>query len=308
MGNNLSKHILATITYYDVMNYPMTAFEIWKHLLIVSGEEKEKFNLLDVINELEEEKMKRFIQTEKGFYFLKDRKGLAEQRLWRNKISEKKFKKLLRMVKILRFFPYIRMIGVTGRTAMKNALEKSDLDLFIIFQKGRLFTGIILVTFFLHLLGRRRFGKKIANRICLNHFATDEFLISSQDIFAANEYSFMIPIYGFAQFLKFHEKNDWIKKYKPNFFCELPNAKKIEDGFISQKIKKLLEKLLGWDFLEEKLKSWQVKRIKNNPKTKQAGSMIIFDDKELAFWPNYENQGPLIFSKFKERLNRISQF
>ena len=69
-----------------------------------------------------------------------------------------------------------------------------------------------------------------------------------------------------------------------------------------------MEKLLGWNFLEEKLKAWQVKRIENNPKTKQLGSMIIADENELAFWPNYENQGPLIFSKFKERLNKISQF
>jgi len=309
MPSNLSKHILATVAYYDVMDYPLTSFEIWKHLLIISSdEEKEEYTLKDVVDKLEEDGLRRFISSEKGFYFLKDRKNLATQRLWRNKVSEQKIKKLLKMVRILRFFPYVRMISISGRTAMKNAKEKSDLDLFIIFQKGRLFTGRILVTVFLHLLGRRRFGKKIANRICLNHFATNDFLISGQDIFSANDYSFQIPIYGFSVFQEFIEKNSWIKKYKPNFVCEIENSKKIKESFFSKKIKSILEKILNFDWLEEKLKKWQIERIKSNPKTEQKGGMIIFDDRELAFWPNYENQGPLIFSKFKERLNKISQF
>ena len=308
MSSNLSKHILATIAYYDVMNYPMTSFEVWKHLLIISGEKQEKYSLQDVVDELEGEKLERFIIAEKGFYFLKDRGGLAEERIKRNKISEQKYKKLLKMAKILRFFPYIRMVGVTGRMAMKNTEDKSDLDLFIFFKKGKLFTGRIIVTFLLHILGRRRYGKRIVDRICLNHFLTDDFFISGRDLFAASEYSFMVVIYGFSEFRKFQEKNLWIKKYKPNFSHEISNSKKIEDNVFSRKIKKLLETTLDFEFIEEKLKNWQLKRIKNNPKTKQAGSMIISDDNELAFWPNYKNQGPRIFSKFKDRLNKISDF
>ena len=73
-------------------------------------------------------------------------------------------------------------------------------------------------------------------------------------------------------------------------------------------IKHLLEKGLNIDILEAKLRDWQMKRIKNNPKTSQMGSMIISNDDELAFWPNYENQGPKIFSRFKDRLDKISNF
>jgi len=320
MSTNLSKHILATITYYDVMDYPMTSFEIWKHLLIISGEEPEKYSLEEVICELSGDlvnteysehgtgKLKRFIAMEKGFYFLKDRIGLADERIRRNKISEQKFKKLLKMVKILRFFPYIRMVGVTGRMAMKNAEAKSDFDLLIFFRKGRLFTGRILVTVMLHLFGKRRYGKKIQNRICLNHFLTDDFLISGRDIFAASEYSFMTVIYGFSKFERFQSINYWINRYKPNFIHEISNSRRMEDTFFSRKVKIFLEMVFNFEFIEKKLKFWQMKRIKNNPKTKQLGSMIISDDKELAFWPNYENQGPLVFSRFKERLNKISNF
>jgi len=106
---------------------------------------------------------------------------------------------------------------------------------FIVFKKGKLFTGRILVTLFLHLFGRRRHGKKIANRICLNHFLTDDFLISGRDIFAASEYSFMTVAYGFSKFKKFQDINSWISRYKPNFVHEISNSKKIEDTFFFQK-------------------------------------------------------------------------
>ncbi|MDP2837911.1 MAG: hypothetical protein Q8O53_01365, partial [Candidatus Moranbacteria bacterium] len=33
MSYRLGKNIVATVTYYDVMDFPLTAFEIWKHLL-----------------------------------------------------------------------------------------------------------------------------------------------------------------------------------------------------------------------------------------------------------------------------------
>ena len=307
MPNNLSKHILATISYYDVMDYPMTSFEIWKYLTIISGEEEESYSLSDVMQELEGEKLKRFIKEEKGFYVLKDRVALTEQRIYRNKISEKKFKHLLRMVNFLRFFPYIKMIGVTGRMAMKNAETKSDLDLLIVFQRGKMWTGRALVTFFMQILGKRRYGKKIKDRICLNHFITEEFSISIKDIFSTNEYVFLLPIYGFSSFLKFQEKNNWIKKFKPNIFFEIKNLKKIKESPFSRSVQFFLEKIFIFNFIENTLRRWQKKKIESNPKTSQSGSMIICEDSELAFWPNFENQGPRIFAKFKERLNKISQ-
>jgi len=290
------------------MDYPMTSFEVWKHLTIISGEEEEKYSLVDVVSELESEKLKRFINEEKGFYFLKDRGGIAEERIKRNKISERKFKRLIKMVSFLRFLPYIRMIGVTGSMAMKNAREKSDFDLFIILKQERMFTGRIIITLLLQFIGRRRYKNKIKDRICLNHFATDSFLVSGRDLFSASEYSFLVPLYGFSEFLEFQKENSWIGKFKPNFSPKMENTKQINDNYFSKTIKNFLEKVLNFDFIEYILKNWQTKKIKNNPKTNQVGSMIIYEDSELAFWPNYENQGPKIFSNFKERLDKISQF
>jgi len=93
--NDLPKNILATIVYYDVLDYPMTAFEIWKYLLKIKNEEnepEEKNNLLDIINYLEKEELKKFVEEYRGFYFLKGRRELVDRRLESNKISEEKLK------------------------------------------------------------------------------------------------------------------------------------------------------------------------------------------------------------------------
>ncbi len=230
----LEKNILATLAYYDVMDYPMTSFEIHKYFTnfnqqpAVGGGEP---GLLEIINGLESEKLKKFIEEYRGFYFLKGRKALVEQRLERNKIAESKFKILLKTVRWLRFVPYVRMIAVTGRLAMKNTEPESDLDILVVLKYGKIFTGRTLVTLAVHLLGRRRYGKKITNRICLNYFITAKSLeINLKDAFSASEYSFIFPLFGFDVFQKFQQANGWIKNYKPNYRADdIPNLKLLPD-------------------------------------------------------------------------------
>jgi predicted nucleotidyltransferase len=309
MNNDLSKNILATLVYYDVLDYPLTAFEIWKYLFRSNREEenskREKGNALDVLNCLEQDNLKKFIEEYRGFYFLKGRKKLAERRIENNKISEEKLKIIQKVVCFLRFVPFVRMIAVTGRVAMKNARKESDLDLLIVLKYGHIFTGRLLVTLLVHILGKRRYGNKIKNRICLNYFITTESLeISNQDLFSSSEYFFMRPIFGFKVFRKFQIKNSWIGNYHPNFSIpELADNCLIKDNYFSKKIRKTGELIFGNEFVENILKRWQLKRINKDPRTYQAGSMVKADEKELIFLP--EPKGPDIFEKFQKKLEEL---
>ncbi len=307
----LQKNILATVTYYDCLDYPLTAFEIWKYLFKISNfkfqipNEKKKFSPLDIMEELESDKLKKFVSEKRGFYFLRNRDGLVGQRIERNKIAEKKYRTLLGAVKWLRFVPYVRMVAVTGRMAMKNTESKSDLDLLIILKHGKIFTGRLLVTGLVHFLGKRRYKNKIADRICLNYFLTTQSLeITHKDIFSSSEYFFILPVFGFRMFRKFQMKNGWIGNYKENFSLEeIPDLKMVRDGRFSKIIRKIGEKILNFDIIEKKLRSWQVRRIVNDPRTSQKGSMIIADDEMLIFWP--EPQSPKVFDKFQNRLEEL---
>ena len=305
MNNELSKYILTTLTYYDVMDYPMTGFEIWKYLTRISEQEPVSnniFSLTDVMKELKEDKLKKFIEEYRGYYFLKGRKELVEQRIERNKIAEQKFRIVKKVAWWLRFAPFVRGVAVAGRLAMKNTEAKSDLDLLIFIQQGKIFTGRLLATFLVHILGKRRHSNKINNRICLNHFVTDDFFVSVKDSFSAHEYAFSVPIFNANVFGEFQKKNEWIKKYKINFEASENNLKLVMDSFLASVIRRSLEKMLQANFIEKMLGQWQKKRIEKNPKSKQIGGVIICNDSELAFWPNFENQGPKVFEKFQNRL------
>src|SRR3990172_2665738 len=191
----LSKHILTTITYYDVLDYPLTSFEIWKYLTTHNSQptilNPPPCSLADIVKGLEDESLKKFIEEYRGFSFLKGRKGLVEQRIKRGKLAEEKYKILLGVAKILRFAPYVRMIAVTGRMAMKNTEEKSDLDLLVVLKHGKIFTGRTLVPLLVHLLGKRRHKGKITDRVCLNYFITTRSLeISLKDLYSSSEYYF----------------------------------------------------------------------------------------------------------------------
>lgn len=309
MPNNLSKYILTTLVYYDVMDFPMTGFEVWKYLTVISNSEvadkSEMFSLAEVIKTLEDEKLKKFIEEYRGYYFLRGRKELVGQRMERNKISERKIKIVKKVVWWLRFAPFVRSVAVAGRLAMKNAERKSDLDLFIILKKDKIFTGRLMVTLLVHLLGKRRHGAKICDRICLNHFITKQFSVSGKDLFAAHEYAYLLPIFGGKAFGKFQAKNEWIRGYKPNFQFSPRNMHMISDSRLTRLIRKTLERILRWDFIEKALGDWQKKRIAKNPKTQQKGGIILCSSEELAFWPNFENQGPKVFDKFQERLSSL---
>ncbi len=307
MPDKLEQNIFATVCYYDVLKYPLTLFEIWKYLMVENYQEnieklQARIHILDIANCLEKTFLKDKIENYQGFYFLHGQKALVSERISRNKLSEKKYKRILKVVRFLRIVPFVRMIGVTGRMAMKNAQEKSDLDLFIILEKEHIFTGRILVTLVTHILGVRRYGKKIANRICLNYFITTSSLeIRTQDIFSSSEYFFILPVFGFACFQKFQKANSWIEKYHKNYSsAELPALKIIEDNFLTSHIRKIGELLFGGKFLEEKLKKYQINRIMNDSRTKNPGSLIVADDDSLVFLPN--PQGPKIFENFKQRL------
>ncbi|MEI7890365.1 MAG: hypothetical protein WCI36_00185 [bacterium] len=310
MSDKLNKNILATIIYYDALDYPLTVFEIWKYLIRTdySIEVGDVFapTLLDVIKHIYDKHLAKFIEHSSGFYFLKGRGFLVEKRIVAGKISTVKIRKLQRIVNLLRFVPFVRMIGVTGALAMKNAKKSSDLDLLIVLQAGKIWTGRTLVTMLLHLVGKRRHGKNIADRACLNFFVTEESLeIITKDLFSANEYMFMFPLFGWEVFNRFQMKNQWIKNMKPNYdLSMLAPLRTIKDTVPSRRIRKFGELIFSSSWIEENLKAIEKKQIMQNPKTHQEGSLVYANDDALMFLPS--PHGPAIFEKFKDKIEQLS--
>lgn len=307
-SNEISKNILATLAYYDVFSYPMTSFEIWKYLIRSDYYEKEsggKAELKEILYELKREPLVRFIEEYNGFHFLKGRKEIIDERIKRGKISFAKTRRLRTVISLLRFVPFVRMVCVTGSLAMKTAGPRSDWDVMIAIDKGHIWMGRTLVTVILHLVGKRRYGKKIEDRVCLNHFVTADGLETAmKDLYTSSEYSFIFPVFGLDIFRKFQLENKWIGKIRPQYSpSEIGPCEMVNDSFFSKNIRMFLEKILGFAILEDILRSLEKKKIMSNPKTHQEGSFIRASDDALVFFP--EMKGPREFDEFKKRIEEL---
>lgn len=307
--SKLQKYILATVVYYDGFSYPLTAFEIWKNLVRTDHSSFEQrmaeVSLAEIFKQLQGEQFSKQIESIGGFYFLKGRKGLVEERIRKQKISAGKLKRLSRVVYWLRLVPFIRMVGVTGGLAMKNAHSQSDWDLLIVIAEGHIWTGRTLLTIFTQLIGKRRYGEKVINRICLNYFVTDASLeVITKDLFSANEYMFLIPLFGEDVYRRFQVKNQWIKAMKPSYdLSEIASLKTLGDGFFSKKIRNVGEFLFSNILVERFLEKIEKKKISKNPKTHQEGSLVYAENDALIFLP--VPHGPVIFEKFKKKMDQL---
>ena len=307
--SKLQKYILATVAYYDGLLYPLTAFEVWKCLISTNSvsetDKAPSIELAQVVGQLQSDVFSKYLESENGFYFLKGRSELVEARIKNQKISAIKLKRLVKVAYWLKYLPFVRMVGVTGGLAMKNAHSRSDWDLLVVTAGERIWTGRTLVTGFAQAIGKRRSGKKIVNRLCLNYFLTQDSLeVMTKDLFSANEYMFMTPLFGGQVFQRFQIRNQWIKKMKPTYVLqEIPHLKLMEDDFFSKTVRMTGEFLLGGAWLEKWLRKIEKQKIAQNPKTHQEGSLVYAEDDALVFLP--VPHGPVIFERFKEQTEQL---
>ena len=200
-------------------------------------------------------------------------------------IEKKLWKRVEIYLTVLQIVPFVRMVAVCNNLAFGKVNKESDIDLFVIAKGGRLFIVRSFVTFLLHVLGVRRHGNKVAGRFCLSFFVDEEHLDLSpiaieNDIYLAFWIKSMLPVIDIDDAYKmFLSKNTWARDYFDNDF-EL-NKKQLLSvltfkEFFRQMLELALTGLIG-DFLEGKLKKWQLKRALKKKKEKGGDSLIIED-------------------------------
>ncbi len=304
---SLSGNILATIAYHDALDRPLTAFEVWKYLIVEDREsaKPEPASLGDVTAALDDRDMRGRIGGRDGFFTLPGREDLVGRRIRAEKIAVAKLRRVRNLAKILRIVPFVRMIGVTGSLAMKKGANDSDWDFFVVLRTGRIWTGRTLLTGLLHILGKRRHGGHTKDRACLNYFVTEDHLvIPTEDLYSANEYSMLIPLFGREAFTRFELRNRWIAGMKPNFLpTEALPSWHVAETRKTLSVRCVLERLTDSDAFEAWLGKWQKEKIMRNPKTSIEGGHIEATDGALVFLPN--PHGPVVYEKFRKSLGDI---
>ena len=331
----LEKQILATIVYYDILNYPLTGFEIFSYLINKNQESRIKnqelngnsnrnrdddiqysiFNIQYFLNH--SEYLKKHINQELGFYFLKNRTNIVQERLDRKKIADDKWKKSKKIFWIMQIIPFTKLVMASGSFALCNTRKDSDVDLMIVAKKGRIWTVRTFFTLLTSLLRVKRHKDRTEDMICLNHYITDKSLrIPFESLYTAQLYYHILSIYNSDEdrklFLKFQKENEWMKKYLENYeFSELEGLRSIKRNKTLSFISKLFEFILSGkigDYFEKKMSKIQSERIKKDPLNMKKGGRITISDTQLEFHPDSHESH--IIPKFNQKMKElgISEF
>jgi len=189
---------------------------------------------------------------------------------------------------ILSFAPFVRMIALTGSLARGEATEKSDIDFFVVLKRGRLWSGRAFVSLFAHLTGLRRYEEKIAGRICLNCFQTeDHLLVGPKTLKNARDYANLIILYQRDQLArKFFQANQWIPAKGYRFQNSNITPRQLIIPILIRWLTEALYELLFSNWGEKQLRSFQIRRILNDPRTQMSSQgQIYISDQELRFHP-----------------------
>lgn len=237
---------------------------------------------------------------------LKAQNYLSKQDNSINKLNGLRFKIY---IKIIKFFPQIRLVGLSGSISMLNAARNDDIDLFIITAENRLYTARFVTLLFAQLLGLRRKrdsatqflshesltssstgpleSEKIAlassskDKVCLNLFFDEKNLSipsSKRSEYVAHEVLQMKPIMDKNNtYEKFLQANLWVKKIFPNSYLVFSMKYKVSKKRILNTKYFILDTFGAW--VELILKNLQLKLI-NRHKTNE-----IITNTQLWFHP-----------------------
>ncbi|MFH1598568.1 MAG: hypothetical protein ABIB97_05935 [Patescibacteria group bacterium] len=306
MLSDLEKAILATICYFDIFDFPLTSLEVWKWLFF-EKEKEGKVSFRQVQASLRQSStLHDLIDQKNGFYYLKNRERIVISRLENYKVAERKFKKAKRFIKVLRCIPFIKMVAVCNTLAFSNAGDYSDIDFFIITQKGRIWLARFWASLLPRIFGLRPTKSDTQDKLCLTFFIAEDQLnieslqYDSFDIYLAHWIAQVMPIYDRGKtYHRFIEANNWASHHFPNFLeSSVAPRRKVEDNWLSRIIK-LPGQIVAFSFLghwqESIIKKVQLKGLPDELKQiANQDNKVVINDSVLKFHDN-DRRG-----KFKE--------
>jgi len=301
---DLEAAVYRSIQYGDIFEQPLTATQIWR-ALIVSKAARLMPRLSAVRVAVENLVDQRVLDARQGYYFLAGRGELVAQRQQRFWLAQDKWKVTQRVVGWLKLVPFVRMIAMSGSLAVANTGPHSDLDLFVVVRRGRIWTARLFLLLATQLLGRRRkhWNAEAPDKVCLNHYLADDVLAISPEIrnlYTAMLYRHLIPLYGFSTYGQFQQVNaDWINQQLG--FVEapfLPNILSLRASSVLKFIKRNVEQLLSEPIFDdaERLAERVQRAVISRHTTPNQPGRVALSSSELAFHPH--TKVPAILEQF----------
>jgi hypothetical protein len=297
---NLKERVYATLVFFDLFDRPLTLDEIYLYRFgNINKKELENFLQND-----------HQILLKEGLYFFADRKNIFENFLEKQIIARKLWHKVGFFLPIIRLIPFVRLVAICNTLAFDAPTLDSDIDLFIITKKGRIFLTRTFVTLLFSILGVRRHGNKIAGRFCLSFYLADDVLdIHSiqldDDIYLPFWMASLKAFLGKQCYLDFLKNNNWLTAFfdrEPE-----PDLQMLRKDPWFSVFGKFGEFVFGGkfgDLVELKLKNFYQKRFQKNKNALGDEASIVVNSSMLKFH-NIDRRKEITES-FKERFNEVT--
>ncbi len=210
--HGLQRGILQALLYYDIWQYPLNTKELYAFL------PGTKLSFQEFCAYLAADGPGESVGEHEGYFFVKSTTtAVVSQREARQLHARRMWRMARLSTHIIKRFPFVRGVFVSGDLSKNATVPSSDVDFFILTSPRRLWIARALLILFkkIFLLNKKKF-------FCLNFFVTtDHLLLEERNVYLATEIAHLKPLYGSTLFDDYMTANMWIREYFPNFDLQL---------------------------------------------------------------------------------------
>jgi predicted nucleotidyltransferase len=304
----INQDILSTLAYFDIFNYPITQYEI----SLFCSRSYSRGEFTTALECLEDDgSVFRFDE----FYTLQNDYSVIPRRRTGNLKAKQLLKTAEKVAVILSWFPFVRGIAISGSLSKNYADDQSDIDLFIITAKNRLWIARTLM----HVLKKLSFLLNKQHLFCMNYFVDEEGLqIAEKNIYTATEIATLLPLRGISAFRDFYTANAWSRRFLPNHMMRVSYVKEMNRSVPKLLLELLLDNgfgnLLDTWFMKITAYRWRLKTEKN--KLNNRGLVMSMDAAKHCAKPDpgvfqaklvaiYEKKAAFLANKSGKRLKPV---
>lgn len=252
MKNKL-KHLEVPMLFFAQFKRPLTLKELRRYLW------RREVDL----DSLKQELRDRPWRVHDGMYYLdpahiETRRGSEQQ-------AEKFWRKVRRFRKVFGAVPFLKLVAVGNTLAINGVGSNSDIDLFIVTKRNRVWTARMFLLLWLSLLKARVQSEKKYMKFSPEFFVDETATNLSKFAIASDYYlnfwvADLVPVWGEENFVDFWKTNDWLKESLPIAFRS-PNIRTDFPRSNKSSLALIWEKTLGGG-LGDKIEKWTQDRQK----------------------------------------------
>jgi len=230
-NDSIPAGILLTLKYFGIFSYPLHPAEIHRfhsHSCSLKAVETS----LALLNS-----EGRVTVSPEGFYSLAGGENWSAARKAGNKKALEILARAGRYTRIIKSFPFVEAVAISGSLSKYFAGEDADIDYFIIARRNRLWIARSL----LHMFKKLTFLNGSQHCFCMNYFLDEEALeLTDKNLYTAIELVTLIPVYNAEKISALKNVNNWTCNF-------LPNATQEQDlKYLQETRRGLIKKMAEW--------------------------------------------------------------